>query len=135
MEDIMMDIDWDNIPTQISDPTRTKFLTLLKVYVDNFFGMVQSTDPIYLRKVTQSLLHAIEHMFPGPDITGSTMGPAVSEKKLIADGTWATRNKIMGWLIDGIACTIELPPDKATKRLNTLRTLQRATSTITISEL
>ena len=36
MEDIMMDIDWDNIPTHIADPAQTKFLTLLKVYVDDF---------------------------------------------------------------------------------------------------
>ena len=135
MENIMMDIDWDNIPTHSSDPTQSKFLTLLEVYVDDFLGMVQSTDPIYLRKVTRSLLHAIEHVFPGPDITGSSMGPAVSRKKLIADGTWATRKEILGWLIDGIARTIELPPDKATKLLNTLRVLRRAQATITTSEL
>ena len=103
--------------------------------MDDFLGMVQSTDPIYLRKVTHSLLHAIKHVFPGPDITGSSMGPAVSKKKLIADGTWATWKEILGWLIDGIAHTIELPPDKAAKLLDTLRTLWRTSSTITISEL
>ena len=117
----MMSIEWNNIPTHLSDPAQTKFITLLKVYVDNFLGTVQSTDPVYLRKVTRSLLHAIEHVFPGPDITGSTIGPTVSEKKLIADGTWAIRKGIMGWLIVGIARTIELPLDKATKLLDTLR--------------
>ena len=40
------------------------------------------------------------------------MGPAVSEKKLIKEGTWETCKEILGWLINGINQTIKLPMGK-----------------------
>ena len=63
------------------------------------------------------------------------MGPAVSKKKLIAEGTFATRKEIFRWLINVITRTIELPPNKAEKLLGTLKALQCAKSTIMVSDL
>jgi len=126
MEDIMMDIAWSKIPAHVTEPEQVKFLTLLEVYVDDFSGMVQSTNKAYLTKVTRSLLHAIENVFPGPDISGSSMGPAISTKNIIDEGTWETRKEILGWLIDGIASTIELPPKKAEAILLELKDIRRS---------
>ena len=97
--------------------------------------MVQSTDRAYLTKVTQSLLHAIENVFPGPDISGSNMGLAISTKKLIAEGTCETWKEIIGWLIDDIARTIELPPKKAEDILLVLKAIRRYKAAITVSAL
>jgi hypothetical protein len=53
------------------------------------------------------------------------MGPPVSLKKLVAEGTWETRKEILGWLFDGIARTIELPENKGrTIRTETKRLLR-----------
>ena len=134
MENIMMDIDWSKIPAHAVEPHTTKFLTLLEVYVDDFIALVQTTNPAHLLTVTRTLLHAIDNVFPGPEISGSTMGPAVSTKKLIAEGTWETRKEILGWVLDGIKRTIELPPDKVTKLLDTMRTIRRTSGTITLSD-
>ena len=135
MEDIMMNIDWSKIPAHVTNPEQVKFLTLLEVCVDDFIGMVQSTDHAYLTKVTRSLLHAIENVFPGPSISGSTMGPAISTKKLIDKGTWETRKEILGWLIDGIARTIELPPKKSEAVLLELKAIRRSKAPISVSAL
>ena len=135
MEDIMMNIDWASIPAHTVDPQTTKFLTLLEVYVDDFIALVHTTDPAALRTISRTLLHAIDNVFPGPKVTGSSMGPAVSHKKLIADGTWTTRKEILGWLLDGIARTIELPPTKVTTILDTLRKMRRTSTSVTLSEV
>ena len=41
------------------------------------------------------------------------MGPVVSKKKLEKEEKWETRKEILGWLIDGVRRTIELPPNKS----------------------
>ena len=134
MEDIMMNIDWTTIPAHKAEPALTKFLTLLEVYVDDFIALVQSTDPTQLRTVSRHLLHAIDNVFPNPSITGSKMGPAISNKKLIEEGTWETRKEILGWLLDGIARTIELPPKKAEAILTTIKTMRRTNRPVRLND-
>lgn len=53
------------------------------------------------------------------------MGPPVSEKKLIEDGTWALRKEVLGWLFDGLARTIELPQKKCKEILTELKDVRR----------
>ena len=126
MEDIMMNIQWDRLPKHLHANTDAKFLTMLEVYVDDFIAMAQTTDETKLRHLSRALLHAIESVFPPPDITGSSMGPAISKKKLIAEGTWETRKEILGWVLDGIARTIELPQAKAATILKELKDTRRS---------
>jgi hypothetical protein len=113
MEDIMMNIDWASIPKHSepsnSGPDKTKFLKLVEVYIDDFIGVLQSTDEVELRQLSRKILKGINNVFPPSALTGSTMGPSVLEKKLIEDGTWALRKEVLGWLFDGLAQTIELP--------------------------
>ena len=96
----------------LSNDTKATFNHLLKVYIDDFIGLIQATNEAELRRFSRCILHAIYNAFPPPQITKSDMGPAVSEKKLIKEGTWETRKEILGWLIDGINCTIKLPMGK-----------------------
>ena len=134
MEHVMMNIDWTTIPAHTTEPHLTKFLTLMEVYVDDFIALVQSTNPHHLRKVSRHLLHAIDSVFPDPAVTGSKMGPAISTKKLIAEGTWETRKEILGWLLDGIARTIELPQRKVDALLTTIKTIRRSPRPVRLNE-
>jgi hypothetical protein len=99
MEDIMMNIDWTSIPKHSglsnSGPEKTKFLKLVEVYIDHFTGVLQSTDEVELRHLSRKILKGINNVFPRPALTGSTMGPPVSDKKLIEDGTWALRKEVL----------------------------------------
>ena len=71
------------------------------------------------------MLHAITSAFPTPEETGSIMGPPISPKKLEEEGAWETRKEILGWLLDGIQKTIQLPPDKCDKLIKILTELSR----------
>ena len=46
-------------------------------------------------------------------------------QKLEEEGAWETRKEIIGWLLDGIQKTIQLPPDKCDKLIKILSELSR----------
>ena len=124
MEDIVLNINWLNIPKIERDPN-VAFLHLLEVYIDDCIALIQSTNIDHITKLTRSLLNAISDIFPPPSVTGSKMGPPISVKKLISEGTWETRKGILGWLLDGIALTIELPTTKCDSVLAELRAVRQ----------
>ena len=133
MEDIVLNINWANIPKVDRDPNEA-FLHLLEVYIDDFIALIQTTNEDHIKKLTRSLLNAISDIFPSPATTGSNMGPPISLKKLIAEGTWETRKEILGWVLDGIALTIELPTTKCDSILTELRAIRRL-KTISLQRL
>ena len=130
MEEIMMDINWTTInklPTKpISSTTdKREFLQLIEVYIDDFIGVIQSTDKAHLLQFSRRILDGITKVFPPPNLSGSKMAHPVSEKKLFEDGIWDTRKEILGWLFDGMARTIELPHHKCTELLQELKDVRR----------
>lgn len=68
--------------------------------------------------MTRCILHAITSVFPPPELTNSVMGPAISPKKLEEEGAWEVRKVKLGWLLDGIERTIQLPPKKCDDLIN-----------------
>ena len=124
MEFTVLDIDWSKLPDPTTLSTKT-FLQLLEVYIDDFITLIQSTNIDDITQLTRCLLHAITDMFSPSESTGSKMGPAISEQKLIAEGTWESRKEILGWLLDGIARTISLPTVKIDKFIAELKTTQQ----------
>jgi hypothetical protein len=87
MENILMVIDWANV-TKLQPPLTTEsdkrdFLQLIEVYIDNFIGVIQSTNESHLRQFSQCILDGITKVFPTPELSGSKMAHPVSEKKLI----------------------------------------------------
>jgi hypothetical protein len=54
------------------------------------------------------------------------MGPPISTKKLIEEGTWKTRKEILGWMLDGITRTISLPQPKYDKILLKLKAIRHS---------
>lgn len=128
MEDIMLS-HIQNLPTRNIHPH-----SLIEVYIDDFLAMVQAISLAYITRLTRALLHAIESVFPGPDITNSSMGPAISTKKLLEEGAWTDTKEILGWQFNGTTRTIQLPPKKADKLITTLQNLQQ-TRWITLNEI
>jgi hypothetical protein len=102
------------------DTHRADFFKLLEVYIDDYIGVIHSDDVEVLRHATRAMLHGIHSVFPPPS-SGKAADDPVSFKKLLAgDGIWAVRKEVLGWIFDGILRTMELPPEKITKLLDSL---------------
>ena len=106
--------NFDFLPsTHLQQPT--EFMKLLEVYINNFIGIIQAKSIKELQHFTRAVLHAIYNTFLLPELTGSTMGPKISQKKLTEEGLWQTQKEIIGWTFDGIQRTIKLAPHKYNK--------------------
>jgi hypothetical protein len=95
-------------------------LAYTDAYVDDFIKFVQG-NPRRKRKVQRQLLHTLDSvLWPLADTdTTHCQEPASVKKFRKGDGTWLTRKIILGWLLDTVNLTIELPPHRIA-RLNEL---------------
>jgi hypothetical protein len=98
----------------------SKPLATHDVYVDDFISLAQGTSR-RLRTIRQILLHTMDRVFRPLDSTDSSFRQEpVSVKKLCkGEAAWTTRKVILGWIIDTVNLTIELPPHRL-DRLNEL---------------
>ena len=86
--------------------------------MDDFLGVAQGS-PSRRKRVKGALLHALDLIFRplGAHDNPHRQEPASIKKLLQGDGAWRTRKILLGWLIDTIHGTIELPPHRI-ERLN-----------------
>jgi hypothetical protein len=87
MENMMMAIDWTVVDKLPNQPAATKcdqrkFPSLIKVYIDDFIGVIQSTNKTHLVQFSRRILDGITKVFPPPILSGSKMAHPVLEKKL-----------------------------------------------------
>ena len=123
-ENIILNINWSELPAEQKNPDLA-FLHLLEVYIDDFIGLIQSVNKNEILKFTRCILKGIADIFPPPNLTNSKMEPPISAKKLVEEGAWKTKKEILGWLLDGLARTIQLPHHKCDKLLTELRNIRR----------
>ena len=133
-ENIILNIDWAELPPEQKNPDLA-FLHLLEVYIDDFIGLIQSVNKNEILKFTRCILKGIADIFPPPHLTNSKMEPPISAKKLVEEGAWETKKEILGWLLDGLARTIQLPHQKCDKLLAELRTIRRTKHNIKLNAL
>ena len=86
------------------------------VYVDDFIGIVQG-GPRRRRRIRRILFHAIDEVLRPNDAADAAAAvprkDPISVKKLLkGDGAWETVKVVLGWLIDTVAGTVELPPHR-----------------------
>ena len=63
-----------------------------------------------MKALRQHLFHGIDSILAQPGVSEHKRNEAVSLKKLLkGDSSWSTRKVILGWLLDTIRQTIELP--------------------------
>ena len=93
----------------------TTWSNLLEVFVDDFVGATNCTTTAHLAHLSRAMLLGIHSIFPPPEISGHNGEDPISQKKMKAgDGTWDTTKEILGWILDGLNYTIQLPPTKCT---------------------
>jgi hypothetical protein len=96
------------------------------VYVDaHIMAAVEDSTGTLLRRKARATLHAIHSVFTAPGATTmeGTKEP-ISEKKLHkGDGRWDTTKETLGYMLDGIARTIQLPQDPADDLLKEVRAI------------
>ena len=99
-------------PSQVSNRPWRQPLRRVDVFVDDFIGLVQGTRR-QMRNLRRHILHAIDAVFDQPLPGETRRQEAASVKKLLkGDGSWTTRKLILGWIIDTVQGTLELPPHR-----------------------
>jgi hypothetical protein len=100
------------------------------VYVDDFcLAAVENRKGTLLKRTARATMHAIHNVFPTPEATGTPDAKdPISEKKLKqGDGRWDTKKEILGYVLDGVARTIQLGDKKAGDMVQEVRAILRKT--------
>ena len=101
------------VPSTSSHRKLQRPLQYWDVYLDDFLGLVQG-NKYRRRRIKRALLHAMDKVFRPLDSDDNPhrQEPASVKKLLKGDGTWDTRKILLGWIIDTVNSTIELPPHR-----------------------
>jgi hypothetical protein len=86
--------------------------------------MVQGS-PTHRRHVKRLLLASLDKVLRRLD-TGDNLyhqEPASINNMLMGDASWATRKLVLGWLLDAVATTIQLPLHRLTRLFKILDTI------------
>ena len=114
----------DTIPNRAF---KQRLLSRFDVFVDDFIGMGQGTKQ-RLTNLRRILLHTLDEVFRplSPDDSPSRKEPASVKKLLQGDACWGTRKMILGWIIDTMKMTIELPPHRVERLAAILASIPRS---------
>lgn len=96
-------------PHQVSCPTTP--VAYVDLYMDDFLGLAQG-HPGLRERVRSTLFHSIDNVFrplQASDRTSSRRQPISISKLHKGDAKWSTRKCLLGWVIDTVTETIELP--------------------------
>ena len=87
----------------------TRPVQAVDLYMDDFIALAQGS-PRRRLVLNRILMHCIDEVLAPADPNQPHRLEAISTKKLRrGDASWATRKVVLGWLIDTVAQTIELP--------------------------
>jgi hypothetical protein len=93
------------------------------VFMDDYIQVGQG-GPKRMRKLRRHLLEAVDQVLAQPG-TESHRNKAISLKKLrTGDGSWTTRKVVLGWFLDTVRQTMELPAHRKLLLANIFRDLQ-----------
>ena len=99
-------------PDHIAPPSNRPFqrpVGITDVFVDDFIQVGQGGTR-RMNSLRDHLLHAIDGMIAQPeDASGNIREPASVKKMSRGDGSWNSRKVILGWTIDFVRQTLELP--------------------------
>ena len=112
-------------------PSKSRPLSYVDVFVDDFLGLAQEYSNS--RRVRRILMHAIDDVFRPLDLEDSPFRrQPISLKKLEkGDCSWSTIKVILGWIIDTVNMTIQLPPhrvERLAEILSSIPVTQKRTS-------
>ena len=95
------------------------------VYVDDFIGLAQG-NAWKRRHAKRILLHTLDKVLRPvePGDNPHRQEPASVKKMLKGDACWTTRKVILGWVVDTVTSTVELPPHRADRLQAILDSIQ-----------
>jgi hypothetical protein len=106
--------------------TNEQWQQMSAVYVDDFcLAAVEDASGTLLQRMARATHHAIHSVFPTPEATGTPDAKdPISEKKLAkGDARWNPQKEILGYWLDGIQRTVQLPPSRAKNLLREVKSL------------
>ncbi|CAB9521004.1 hypothetical protein SEMRO_1153_G247080.1 [Seminavis robusta] len=114
---------------------RTKPTHYWDVYVDDFIGLTQG-NKWQRRRTKRILLHALDTVFRGldPNDTPHRQEPASVKKLRKGDACWTTRKVILGWILDALSKTIELPQHRKDRLIEILESIQPTQRRIAVKQ-
>jgi hypothetical protein len=113
-------------PPETSNRALSRPVKHVDVFVDDFLALSQGSKRA-ATNLRRTVLHAVDQVFAMP-CEGDPRPEAVSTKKLEAgDGSWDTRKLVLGWEIDAVKGTIELPPHRTERLLQIFDHLRHKT--------
>ena len=120
------------ITTTVIKTETSDCVTLIEVFVDDFIGATNNSQPDHLLHISRAMLHGFHSIFPPPSITKHTGEDPISQKKMAqGEGEWSTTKEILGWTFDGKNFTIKLPDKKCNEIILMIRKmLQRKKSSL-----
>ena len=87
-------------------------LAYIDVFVDDFLGVAQG-DQSRRTRIRRLLLQSFDEVFrPLEDDEGHRQEPVSVKKLLKGDAAWAVVKILLGWVVDSVRGTIELPPHR-----------------------
>ena len=92
------------------------------VFVDDFIAVAQGNNH-RLRTVRRLLMHAVDEVLQAPTSEDDKFKEPLSLSKLVKDGSWTTTQVLLGWLVDAVRKTIELPPHRKERLLQVFKNL------------
>jgi hypothetical protein len=118
---IPLPVSEDRLPSSVNSPNvrnpnlpvRQRILGVVDVFVDDFIGAAQGL-PKRLNRIRRILMTAIDDVFRPLDSTDDpTRQEPISVSKLKqGDTCWLTVKKVLGWIVDSVAMTLTLPPQR-----------------------
>ena len=108
----VIDLDLEPASDEVAPPSNRMFqrpLAQTDVFMDDFIQLGQGGRN-RMNRLRQHLLEAVDQVLAQPDVSPDKRNEAISLKKLLkGDGAWGTRKIILGWILDTVRQTIELP--------------------------
>ena len=99
-------------------------LSYVDVYMDDFLGLAQG-HPGLRERVRSTIFHSIDDILrPNCPTDSAHRSEPISLSKLAkGDAKWATRKILLGWIVDTVAETIELPEHRRLRFIEILENL------------
>ena len=108
----------DPFPVLESGPVRPS-MAYVDVFVDDFCKLAQGWENCL--RVKRQTYHTIDQVFRRNDSTDTNRKEPISVKKLQkGDDFWSTQKTLLGWCIDTVAMSVELPPHRKQRLLDLL---------------
>jgi hypothetical protein len=114
-------------PMLVRDHSTRRKLGRFDIFVDDYIGAMQG-GPKRKLQLTRILLQSIDEIFRPLDADDSPFRqePSSVKKMKKGDAAWETRKLILGWIIDTILMTLELPDHRRARLHEILHSIPRS---------